>query len=75
MSSSPNNEEDKTPPKPPTWPLNKNKESTGVGDTISKLVKVLSGGKIKECNKCNERKEKLNKIFPYKKDEDEVQDN
>ena len=47
------------------------KESKGLGDTIEKITEVT---KLKEiinqvagddCG-CNERKEKLNKIFPYK---------
>tara|TARA_X000001382_G_C3039320_1_gene137311 strand:- start:290 stop:514 length:225 start_codon:yes stop_codon:yes gene_type:complete len=73
--SKPKNDPDKTPPPPPIWPLNKKQQSEGIGDTVSKLIKTLSGGKIKECNKCKERKAKLNRVFPYKKDNDEVQDN
>ena len=49
-----------------------NKKSKGLGDTIEKITEVT---KLKEiinqvagddCG-CNERKEKLNKILPYKK--------
>ena len=52
------------------------KKSKGLGDTIQKITNVtgLSAltnmlqekGVIKDCG-CNERKEKLNKKFPYKK--------
>ena len=53
-----------------------NKKSEGLGDTIAKLTHALSlddltdllikaAGK-KDCG-CNERREKLNKLVPYKK--------
>ena len=41
-------------------------ESKGVGDTVSKIIDKLSMGKVKECEPCRKRKEKLNKMFPYK---------
>jgi len=54
----------------------KKKKSKGLGDTIQKITNAtgLSAltnmlqdkGIIKDCG-CNERKEKLNKKFPYKK--------
>jgi hypothetical protein len=72
--SKPKNDENKTPPPPPTWPLNQKEKSEGVGDTISKIIKMISGGKIKECDKCKKRKEKLNQVLPYNKENDEVQD-
>ena len=43
-------------------------KSKGLGDSIEKITKVTgikSLGK-KDCG-CNKRKEKLNKMFPYKK--------
>jgi|19_taG_2_1085344.scaffolds.fasta_scaffold44687_2 hypothetical protein len=40
--------------------------SRGLGDTVSKAIKKLSGGKIEECKSCEQRKKTLNKIFPYK---------
>ena len=53
-----------------------NKPSTGLGDTIEKITNAtgLSAftnmlqdkGVIKDCG-CKKRKEKLNKMFPYKK--------
>tara|TARA_Y100000310_G_scaffold201587_1_gene201695 strand:- start:67 stop:219 length:153 start_codon:yes stop_codon:yes gene_type:complete len=45
----------------------KEEKSKGAGDTISKIIKKLSGGNIKECEPCRKRKEALNKKFPYKK--------
>ena len=48
---------------------NKNKKSKGLGDTVSKIIKKVSGGKIKECDDCKKRKERLNKLFPYKDDQ------
>ena len=51
-------------------------KSRGLGDTIEKFTKATgvysltnflhSNGLIKDCG-CNKRKEKLNKMFPYKK--------
>ena len=43
-----------------------NKQSKGLGDTVSKFIKNVSGGKIKECEPCKKRREALNKKFPYK---------
>ena len=45
-------------------------ESKGFGDTVSKLIKKATGGKAKECEPCKKRKEKLNKMFPYKNNDD-----
>jgi len=48
------------------------KESKGLGDTIEKITeatgikKAVEKATGKDCG-CNKRKEKLNKIFPYKK--------
>ena len=47
----------------------KKKQSKGLGDTVSKAIKKISGGKIKECDSCKKRKEMLNKLFPYKNKE------
>jgi len=51
-------------------------KSKGLGDTVEKITKVTGikslfelGGRYtgkKDCG-CNKRKEKLNKMFPYKK--------
>ena len=44
--------------------------SKGVGDTVSKFIKKVTGGKVKECEPCKRRREMLNKKFPYRnKDE------
>jgi len=43
-----------------------NNSSKGLGDTVSKVIKKVSRGKVKECAPCAKRREKLNKMFPYK---------
>jgi len=43
--------------------------SEGLGDTVSKFIKKVSGGKVKECEPCKKRREALNKKFPYRKKE------
>ena len=43
----------------------------GFGDTVSKYIKKFSNGKIKECEPCKKRREKLNKMFPYKNNDKE----
>tara|TARA_B100000902_G_scaffold399141_1_gene468619 strand:- start:4046 stop:4219 length:174 start_codon:yes stop_codon:yes gene_type:complete len=40
----------------------------GLGDTIARAINTVSGGKIKECGGCTQRKEFLNKVVPYKRD-------
>lgn len=54
------------------WKKKFDKQSTGVGDTVEKIttstgikkaVKFLAG---EDCG-CDQRKEKLNKLFPYKR--------
>lgn len=54
------------------WKKKFDQQSTGVGDTVEKItkatgikkaVKFLAG---EDCG-CDERKDKLNKLFPYKK--------
>ena len=47
--------EPRTPPPPP---------SRGLGDTIEKMTGKLG---IKSCGGCKRRRDKLNKIIPYKK--------
>tara|TARA_R110000765_G_scaffold53309_2_gene106970 strand:+ start:816 stop:995 length:180 start_codon:yes stop_codon:yes gene_type:complete len=44
-------------------------KSRGLGDTVSKAIKKLSGGKIQECDACEQRKNTLNKMFPYRGDD------
>ena len=37
--------------------------SLGVGDTIAKIASTLG---IAKCDSCDERRKKLNEMFPYK---------
>lgn len=55
------------------------KQSEGLGDTIAKVTNALGIDKLaekvahmagKEDCGCNRRREKLNELFPYKKEED-----
>ena len=41
-------------------------KSKGLGDTVSKIIKKATFGKVEECDSCKRRKELLNKLFPYK---------
>ena len=41
--------------------------SIGVGDTLAKAIKAMTGGKVKPCTKCEERRKMLNRVIPYKK--------
>ena len=61
----------------------KSKDAEGLGDSIAyltsllkidKLVKELtSAAGIEDCG-CDRRREKLNELFPYKKDEEQKED-
>jgi len=44
------------------------KKQKGLGDTVEKVIKItgLNRSAPKDCG-CKKRKEKLNKMFPYKK--------
>jgi len=48
-------------------PRKKKTQSQGLGDTIAKVTEVLGIDKLmpKDCG-CDERREKLNNLFPYK---------
>jgi len=37
----------------------------GFGDTVSRVIKKLSRGKIKQCGGCKKRQQLLNKLIPY----------
>ena len=37
----------------------------GLGDTISNVIKKVSGGRIKECGGCSKRREWLNDKVSY----------
>jgi hypothetical protein len=41
------------------------KNVRGLGDTISNVIKNVSGGRIKECGGCGERREWLNDKVSY----------
>ena len=41
------------------------KQSEGLGDTIKKVTNKLG---IKQCGGCKNRQQKLNRLFPYKKE-------
>jgi len=40
-------------------------EDKGLGDTVSRVIKKVTKGKIKECGGCKKRRDILNKIIPY----------
>jgi len=40
--------------------------SKGLGDTLSHVIKKVSGGRIKECGGCSKRRDWLNDKFRYK---------
>ena len=54
------------------WKANQEKESKGLGDTIAKITKATGIEKMvkfiagEDCG-CDERKEILNKMFPYRR--------
>ena len=37
----------------------------GLGDTVSRVVQTVSGGKIEECSSCQKRKNFLNELVSY----------
>ena len=37
----------------------------GLGDTVASLIDRISGGRVKPCNGCDQRKDFLNRILPY----------
>ena len=41
----------------------------GVGDTISRVIKTVTRGKIEECGGCQKRQDILNKLIPYRNNE------
>ena len=38
----------------------------GFGDTVARAIRTVSRNRIKECGGCKDRRDKLNKIFPYR---------
>ena len=43
------------------------KQDKGFGDTVSRTIKTVTRGKVKECGGCSKRKQFLNKYIPYGK--------
>ena len=41
--------------------------SSGLGDTVEKVIKKVTGKKSNACGGCKRRRDALNKAFPYKK--------
>ena len=41
------------------------KMNKGLGDTISNVIKKVSGGRVKECGGCSKRREWLNDKVSY----------
>ena len=41
----------------------------GVGDTVSRIIKTVTRGKIEVCGGCQKRRDTLNKIIPYRNNE------
>ena len=39
----------------------------GLGDTVSNVIKKVSGGKIRECGGCSKRREWLNDKVSYRR--------
>ena len=49
---------------------NKKKKSKGLGDTVAKAIKKVTGSDAEECEPCRKRREALNKLLPYRQDKD-----
>ena len=43
-----------------------NCQSKGLGDTVSNVIKKVSGGRIKECGGCAKRRDWLNEKISYR---------
>jgi hypothetical protein len=39
----------------------------GLGDTVSNVIKKVSGGRIKECGGCSKRRDWLNEKVSYRR--------
>ena len=44
---------------------NKKYGDKGLGDTVSRAIKTVSGGRIKECRGCSQRRDFLNGLVSY----------
>ena len=43
------------------------KMNKGLGDTVSNVIKKVSGGRIKECGGCSKRRDWLNEKVSYRR--------
>lgn len=41
-------------------------KSHGLGDTLARIIDVLTFGKFRDCQKCKRRRDRLNRAVPYK---------
>ena len=41
----------------------------GLGDTVSRVIKTVTRGKVEECGGCKKRKDILNKMIPFRNNE------
>ena len=49
----------------PSWTPRQPRIDKGLGDTVSNVIKKVSGGRIKECGGCSKRREWLNNKVSY----------
>lgn len=55
----------------PTVSNNVIEPSRGLGDLVKKVLHpIVKGTRLENCKGCNDRKEKLNKLFPYNNKQD-----
>tara|TARA_Y100001973_G_C5140140_1_gene302484 strand:+ start:159 stop:458 length:300 start_codon:yes stop_codon:yes gene_type:complete len=47
-------------------------KSKGLGDSIEKAIKTATFGKVKSCDSCKKRRDKLNKLFPYQQQQEKT---
>lgn len=43
----------------------KKKRGKGLGDVVSRTIKTVTNGTLKECGGCEKRKALLNTLFPF----------
>ena len=55
------------------WPCPRGKAwgwtgpSRGLGDTVAKVIKAVTLGRVKPCGGCGKRRAKLNRLVPYRR--------
>jgi hypothetical protein len=42
-------------------------ESSGIGDTLAKVIRAATAGKVKPCEGCDKRRKALNRMIPYRR--------